>query len=299
MLREKTIFKKRGIMKKLLLLLSGLLLVLLGFGCGKDNSTDDTTETDLVGVWDNANCTDRLTLNADKTFAWTETANANTINGSVAITGTVIEPIATTVTPVYEGSYWRDSNQINFEFSSKPGEIYQFTTTSRELILIREAVKNIYIKVPSKVNAGKNVAEQANCAIRDWGTPVPAPVPPVPPPPPKNDPMKKPQPPQQQNPPVPPQQQNPPVPPPPVPPQQQNPPVPPPPVPPQQQNPPVPPPAPTPPPPVPPIPPAPVPPPAPPQQPQQPPAPPQQPPAPPQQPPAPPSGGCGGGHNHY
>ena len=265
-------------MKKLLLLLSGLLLVLLGFGCGKDNSTDDTTETDLVGVWDNANCTDRLTLNADKTFAWTETANASTTNGPVAISsiGTVIEPIATTVTPVYEGSYWRDSNQINFEFSSKPGELYQFTTTSRELILIREAVKNIYIKVPSKVNAGKNVAEQTNCAIRDWGTPVPAPVPPVPPPPPKNDPMKKPQPPQQQNPPVPPQQQNPPVPP-------------------QQQNPPVPPPA--------PVPPAPVPPPAPPQQPpappQQPPAPPQQPPAPPQQPPAPPSGGCGGGHNHY
>lgn len=174
-----------------LLPLIGLLLL---FGCGVDKTSKDYTEEWLVGVWDNTNCIDHLTLNSDKTFSWSEDK-------------------------VYTGSYEVQGNQISFNYVFKLPELTQFTVAANELHLVRNNQEYTYIKVPTVVAAAttkkfntqptntsninsKNTNNNENGETSNFTCgnkpPVPPPTPPTPPVPPK-----KPVPPQVE-PPVPP-----------------------------------------------------------------------------------------------
>jgi len=107
------------------------LLSILTISCGvREVDTTVSADKQLVGVWDSVNCQDRLALNDDKTFAWVDTDTSM-------------------------GSYWLNVNQINFKFSNKLSESYQFEVTDRELTLVRQNVQYQYVKVPPVFKNGQ------------------------------------------------------------------------------------------------------------------------------------------------
>ena len=159
-----------GFMKLKYVLLMGSII----FGCGKDTSEEDRKIKNLIGVWDSTECIDRIILNGDNTFSW-------------------IDKYATN-----EGSFWRDSKEINFMFATKAGELYQFTSDGMAMTLVRGNVKAEYVRVPAHADGNKYYAD-ANCTgkppkqnLTEVDTPQQPPV--NPPPPPTNDPMQKPKP---------------------------------------------------------------------------------------------------------
>jgi len=112
-------------MGKYFLIVVGICLFLIGCDV-KDKR--DPGQPSVVGTWDNGLCQDRLILNDDKTFAWSDTN-------------------------VYSGNYWIDGNQIDFKFSSKLPEIYQFLVTDKALTLLKQNTQYEYVKVAALINA--------------------------------------------------------------------------------------------------------------------------------------------------
>lgn len=97
------------------------LILLLSTGCGVREIRDELPN--VIGVWDNTICNDRLALTEDLTFSWNDGTN-------------------------HVGSYWLNGNQINFKFSDKIPETYQFTVTKKELTLLKGNRNYEYVKIP-------------------------------------------------------------------------------------------------------------------------------------------------------
>jgi len=114
-------------MKKGFFVLAFLLLT----SCGT-RTIDDAKPASVVGVWDSTVCQDRIALNDDLTFVWDDQ-------------GTNM------------GSYWLDANQIDFEYSNKLTEVYQYTVTDKELTLLRGNAQYKYVKVPPIYKDGRYV----------------------------------------------------------------------------------------------------------------------------------------------
>lgn len=116
-------------MKKGFLLLVGALLFI---SCG-DNVRDakDTTDQDLVSVWDSISntpnkCYERLVLNSDKTFWW---YSGGVMNG---------------------GTWGISEATLNFMYTGKAWEVVKFNVDKRELGLVKVGVYKTYVKVPSQ-----------------------------------------------------------------------------------------------------------------------------------------------------
>lgn len=109
-----------------------VLFPLFFWGCG-DKVVDpaDTTDSQLVGLWDSVSnnatvCHERIKLNADGTFAW--------FNGKDTLAG----------------SYARNEpHQLNFMFTTQGSELVRYQLTERELFLTRTGATRVYIKVPA------------------------------------------------------------------------------------------------------------------------------------------------------
>lgn len=116
-------------MKSFVLLTS---LILVG-SCGlRDEAPRDRTAEQLVGVWDALDgdpvkCNERVTVNADGTFAWYDKSGN------------------------WTGSYvWggKKSNKIDFIFTTKPAEAAGFSVDDKKLELLRGNTNTKYTKVP-------------------------------------------------------------------------------------------------------------------------------------------------------
>jgi len=114
-----------------------LFSLLLG-SCGdvvKD--PDDTTDSQLLGMWDSVSnnatvCRERLRLNPDKTFWWFD-------NKNTAV-----------------GTFGRDQSELphlNFMFTSQAWEVIRFQVTDRELYLTRTGTTRVYTRVPLNANS--------------------------------------------------------------------------------------------------------------------------------------------------
>ena len=101
------------------------LILLSCMGCGVREVREELPS--VVGVWDNTICNDRIALNEDLTFVWSDDYN-------------------------HSGSYWLNGNQINFKFSDKIPETYQYTVTTRELTLLKGNQQFEYVKVAHILN---------------------------------------------------------------------------------------------------------------------------------------------------
>ena len=114
-------------MKKILCTLSLLFFM----GCG-DNVKDakNNDESLLVGTWDlvsntSDKCYERLTINSDKTFWWYNTTMS-------------------------AGTWERNDNTLNFQYTGRPWEIVRFYVDARELSMVKVGIFKTFIHVPVK-----------------------------------------------------------------------------------------------------------------------------------------------------
>lgn len=113
-------------MKKILCVL-GLIFIM---GCG-DNVKDAKNKDDslLIGTWDlvtntATKCYERLTLNSDKTFWWYDAALMTA------------------------GTWERNENTLNFQYTGRPWEIVKYYVDTRELSMVKVGIFKTFVHVP-------------------------------------------------------------------------------------------------------------------------------------------------------
>jgi len=114
-------------MKTILYLVSFLLVASCGM---QDRKPKDSTDSDLVGVWDMmggdpAVCHERVVLAADRTFSW----NNKTAN---------------------YGSYGRVGDELLFTYAGKTSESGHFTLDGKYLTIRRNGTDKNFVRVPAE-----------------------------------------------------------------------------------------------------------------------------------------------------